>query len=53
MNWLVGLGLLLMAALLLWAFSALFISMLAGLAGSDSALAHARELLDLARQRAA
>ena len=27
--------------------------MLAGLAGSDSALAHARELLDLARQRAA
>jgi hypothetical protein len=34
MNWLVGLGILLMAALLLWAFSALFISMLAGLAVS-------------------
>ncbi|UUC94035.1 hypothetical protein [Comamonas sp. C11] len=32
MNWLVGLGILLVAALLLWAFSALFISMLAGLA---------------------
>lgn len=34
MNWLVGLGILLMAALLLWAFSALFISMLSGLAVS-------------------
>lgn len=34
MNWLVGLGILLVAALLLWAFSALFVSMLAGLAVS-------------------
>ena len=38
MNWLVGLGILLMAALLLWAFSALFISMLAGLAVSAAAI---------------